>query len=143
MPCDLARLSEGTTAFGSLAEMAIASTFCEVSVLMYETCDDAFASEGPTRLPSPLTSLTASRPPLSEIVKYGLLICLGRKAIFSPDLISALLSACPVDAELPFELPLSSFVEPHAAIGSATASAAAATLSLRNMVMTLPPVAIG
>ena len=36
----------GTTAFGSLAEMTIASCFCVVSVLMYDTCDDAWRPTG-------------------------------------------------------------------------------------------------
>src|SRR5881628_622466 len=87
MPAARAFCSAGTTAFGSLAEITIASCFCVVSVLMYDTCDGAVASDVPTRWSSPLTALTASAPPLSEIVKYGLLICLGRKAIFRPDLI--------------------------------------------------------
>src|SRR3954471_1321726 len=134
MPWALAFCSAGTTALGSLAEMTIASCFCVVSVLMYDTCDDAVASDGPTRLNSPLTALTASIPPLSEIVKYGLLICLGRKAIFSPDLICALLSAWPDDElEPPLDELLSFLVEPQAPISSAAASAAVATLNLRVM----------
>src|SRR3954452_9071581 len=135
MPCDIARLSDGTTAFGSLAEIAIALTFCEVSVLMYETCDDALASDGPTRLPLSPSSLSALRPPLSEIVKYGLLICLGRNATLRPFLIDALASAEPDDEAEP-ELELwSFFVEPHAPIASAAASAATATPRLRVMTL--------
>src|SRR3954454_24945670 len=117
MPWALAFCSAGTTALGSLAEMTIASCFCVVSVLMYDTCDEAVASDGPTRLNSPLSAVTASSPPLSEIVKYGLLICLGRKAIFRPGLI-----APPAAASVAFaagvaadSLDVSSFVEPHAA----------------------------
>src|SRR3954447_4501845 len=132
MPCDIARFSEGTTAFGSLAEIAMASTFCEVRVLMYETCDDALASDGPTRLPSPPSVLTASSPPLSEIAKYGLLSCLGRKAIFRPFLTSppALLAGCvEVEAGVADELDSLLFVEPQAARTSAATSARAAAMS--------------
>src|SRR3954470_6089427 len=97
--------------------MAIASTCCEASVLMYETCDDALASDGPTSLASEPRALTASTPPLSEIVKYGLLTCLGRKAMFRPSLTSPPVAAVVValldELELE-ELSLSSFVEPHA-----------------------------
>src|SRR4051812_9678129 len=128
MPAALAFCSAGTTAFGSLAEMTIASCFCVVSVLMYDTCDEAVASDGPTRLYSPLRALTASSPPLSEIVKYGLLICLGRKAIFRPSLIcpppppeEASLVAAGVAADS-----LSSLVEPHAATANALNTAKAA-----------------
>src|SRR3954452_9596153 len=115
MPCDIARLSDGTTAFGSLAEIAIALTFCEVSVLMYETCDDALASDGPTRLPLSPSSLSAFRPPLSEIVKYALLTCLGRNATFSPFLIEAFAFAVPPEAALPLVDVLELLVDPHAA----------------------------
>src|SRR5436190_18798239 len=84
MPELIAFLSAGTTAFGSFAEIAIALTFCVVSVLMYDTCEEAVASDGPTRLNFSPSEVTACLPPLSEIVKYGLLICLGRNAIVSP-----------------------------------------------------------
>src|SRR4051794_27215554 len=120
MPWSIAFLSAGTTALASLAEMAIASTFCEVSVLMYDTCDDALASDGPTSLASEPSALTASTPPLSEIVKYGLLTCLGRKAMFRPSLTSPPVAAVGValdELELD-ELWLSSFVEPHAVTAS-------------------------
>src|SRR4051795_6366289 len=127
MPWALAFCSAGTTALGSLAEMTIASCFCVVSVLMYDTCDEAVASDGPTRLYSPLSALTASSPPLSEIVKYGLLICLGRKAIFRPSLIcppppdaaaSCVLAGAGVDS-----VDVSSLVEPQALTPSRLAMA--------------------
>src|SRR4051794_13276865 len=118
MPWERAFLSAGTTAFGSLAEMTIAFWRCEVSVLMYDTCDEALASDGPTRLNTPFTELTASSPPLSDTVKYGLLICLGRKAILRPSLIGALGSAFDDAFELLEPLELDSlelsFVEPQA-----------------------------
>src|SRR5205814_1506736 len=135
MPWDIARLSDGTTALGSLAEMAIALTRCEVSVLMYDTCDDALASDGPTRLPCSPSCLSAVSPPLSEIVKYGLLTCLGRNAIFSPFLIEALALACPPDALEPELVELLLLVEPQAAIANAAVSAAAATPILRVMTL--------
>src|SRR3954453_21200089 len=130
MPCARALLSAGTTALGSLALITIASCFCVVSVLMYDTCDDAVASDGPTRLNSPPKAFVASSPPLSEIVKYGLLICLGRKPIFRPGLIFpppaasvAALVAAGVAAD---SLSLLSFVEPQAATTNALATAKAA-----------------
>src|SRR3954465_871643 len=129
MPAALAFSSAGTTALGSFALITIASCFCVVSVLMYDTCDEAVASDGPTRLYSPLTALTASSPPLSEIVKYGLLICLGRKAIFSPSLIDPL----PPDAASVFAgvaagwLSVLSFVDPQAVTPSRLVSASAAS----------------
>src|SRR3954454_16751680 len=129
MPWALAFCSAGTTALGSLAEMTIASCFCVVSVLMYDTCDDAVASDGPTRLNSPLTALTASSPPLSEIVKYGLLICLGRKAIFRPGLISAPPPPLEVLSLVAAGVALDSLslVEPQAAATNALATACAAS----------------
>src|SRR6266545_1975948 len=72
-----------------------------MSVLMYETCEEADASDGPTSLPVPPNSDTAPVPPLSAMVKYGLLICLGRKAIFRPFLIAALGLAAPADEAWP------------------------------------------
>src|SRR4051794_17083407 len=130
MPAALAFSSAGTTAFGSLAEMTIASCFCVVSVLMYDTCEDAVASGGPTRLNSPPKAFVASSPPLSEIVKYGLLICFGRKAIFRPGLISppaaALVAALVAAGVAADSLSLLSFVEPQAATTNALATAKAA-----------------
>src|SRR6201991_4582133 len=140
MPAARAFCSAGTTAFGSLAEMTIASCFCVVSVLMYDTCDDAVASDGPTRLNSPLSALTASSPPLSEIVKYGLLICFGRKAIFRPSLIApppeaAVAVAAGADDVL---LSVLSLVEPQAATPRAlvTATAVSAYLSIGILLRT-------
>src|SRR3954470_17140548 len=104
--------------------MAIASTCCEASVLMYETCDDALASDGPTSLASEPSALTASTPPLSEIVKYGLLTCLGRNATFRPFLTSPPVAAVLVELlvlELDELESLSSFVEPHAVMANAGA----------------------
>src|SRR3954453_15127086 len=126
MPAALAFSSAGTTAFGSFALITIASCFCVVSVLMYDTCDEALASDGPTRLYSPLTALTASSPPLSEIVKYGLLICLGRKAIFKPGLIAPPPEAASVFAGAGVELDVSSLVDPQALTPSRPAMANAA-----------------
>src|SRR3954470_5055893 len=135
MPWALAFCSAGTTALGSLAEMTIASCFCVVSVLMYDTCDDAVASDGPTRLNSPLSALTASWPPLSEIVKYGLLICLGRNAIFRPDLSSPPPPAAGVLADeapepLDDSFSVLSLVDPHALTVSMPASVSAARPAL-------------
>src|SRR4051794_15736344 len=134
MPWSIAFLSAGTTALASLAEMAIASTFCEVSVLMYDTCDDALASDGPTSLASEPSALTASTPPLSEIVKYGLLTCLGRKAMFRPSLTSPPVAAVVValdELELDELVLLSSFVEPHAVMASAGARTHAKVTNVR------------
>src|SRR4051812_20032344 len=106
---------------------------------MYDTCDEALASDGPTRLYSPLTALTASSPPLSEIVKYGLLIALGRKAIFSPSLIwpppaaaASVLAGAGVDS-----VDVSSLVEPQALTPSRPAMANAARPALFVMDMAL------
>src|SRR3954453_18549773 len=135
MPAALAFSSAGTTAFGSFALITIASCFCVVSVLMYDTCEDALASDGPTRLYSPLTALTASSPPLSETVKYGLLICLGRKAIFSPSLIDPLPPPedwAGVEAGA-LELSVLSFVDPQAVTPSRLVSASAASALCLNI----------
>src|SRR5215216_3853729 len=48
-----------------------------------------------TTLTSPPNSLTAARPPALATVKYGLLSCLGRKAILRPCLIWAFGLAAP------------------------------------------------
>src|SRR3954462_2144619 len=141
MPCARALSSAGTTALGSLAEMTIASCFCVVSGLMYDTCDEAVASDGPTRLNVPLTALTASSPPLSEIVKYGLLICFGRNAIFRPDLISPPPAAGVFadDAPDPLDDSLSvlSFVDPHAVTVSMPAATSATRPALLDLNISL------
>src|SRR5881628_1889525 len=99
--------------------MAIADTFCVVSVLMYDTWDDAVASDGPTRLNVSPSDVTACLPPLSDTVKYGLLTCLGRNAIVSlPD---EFFGVDFVELALPEPELLSVLllVEPHAATASA------------------------
>src|SRR4051794_26859470 len=113
--------------------MAIASTCCEASVLMYDTCDDALASDGPTSLADEPSALTASTPPLSEIVKYGLLTCLGRNAICRPFLIVpplapvlVLLDDAPVEL-----LSVLFLVEPHAATASVDARTHARLTNVR------------
>src|SRR5919112_2502116 len=68
----LACFSDGHTAFGSLAAIAITSCCCWISVLMYETCEEALASFGPTSLYSPLSSPSAALPPLTSTSEYGL-----------------------------------------------------------------------
>src|SRR5262245_22350894 len=70
-------------------------------------------------------AVTASSPPLSEIVKYGLLTCLGRKAIFRPSLIPPppLACSCVAAGVAADSLSVLSFVEPHAATTSALAAA--------------------
>src|SRR4051812_1456471 len=97
--------------------MTIASCFCWVRVLMYDTWLEALASDGPTSLLTPLNAPAASEPPLSAMVKYGLLICLGRNAIFSPSFsgafgfaAAALLAAAEVSVFVSFLV-----VPPHAA----------------------------
>jgi hypothetical protein len=61
-------------------------------------------------------------------VKYGLLTCLGRNEIFSPDLMAALGLALPVAwLPEPLLLELLRVVPPHAAVNSTVASATAVT----------------
>src|SRR4051812_1443177 len=80
----MACLSGPHTALGSLAAMRMASCRCWTRVLMYDTWEEALASDGPTSLPLPPKSPAAVIPAVSRIFRYGLLICLGRKASFSP-----------------------------------------------------------
>src|SRR6476660_7256599 len=77
MPAALAAVRAGTTAFGSLAEMAMALTPCVVASWM----NDAWASVaelGPTWVIVALSS-----PAALAASKYGLLICCGMKVTFS------------------------------------------------------------
>src|SRR5215218_6437433 len=99
-------------AFGSLAEVAITSTPCWVRVLMKLTCEEALPSVGPTWLYSPLNAWTAFSPPPSATSKYGLFSCLGRKATFRPEGISASGFASAVDVAAP---PLAAVVSTKAA----------------------------
>src|ERR1044072_6535797 len=80
----MACLSGPHTALGSLAAMRMASCRCWTRVLMYETWEEALASDGPTSLPLPPNSRAAPIPEVSRIFRYGLLICLGGKRSFTP-----------------------------------------------------------
>src|SRR3954453_6986002 len=118
MPASIAFLSAGTMALASLAEIAIAPTFWVLSVLMYGTWAVGEVSDGPTRLNFAPRPSTAVLPPLSEIVKYGLLSCLGRNAAAASE--ARLVAAAVPAAEVAVLAGLSVlfFVEPHAATTS-------------------------
>src|SRR3954463_1165911 len=120
IPASAAFLSAGATAFASFALITIADTFCVVSVLMYGTCALAVASDGPTRWNFAPAPSTAFLPPSSEIVKYGLLSCLGRNATVSDDasFFAVVAVAAGLDA---LSLSVLSFVEPQLANASAAA----------------------
>src|SRR5215212_7443591 len=121
-------------ALGSLAEVAMTSTPCWVSVLMKLTWEEALASVGPTSLYSPSISPTAASPPPSATSKYGLFSCLGRKAIFSPEGISASGSASAPELSLPLPLVSSSprVVPPQAAVVSTIAATATPVRPVRS-----------
>src|SRR4051812_16920540 len=115
MPEFIAFLSAGTTAFVSLAEIAIAPTFCVVSVLMYGTCAVGDVSDGPTRLNFAPRPSTAVLPPLSEMVKYGLLSCLGRNATVTSEALLVAAAVAAAEVAVLAALSVLFFVEPHAA----------------------------
>src|SRR6187397_609860 len=114
MPVAMARLSAGTSAFGSLADTAMAPTRWLVSVLMNGTWAGAEASDGPTCLNLPPSAAAAFLPPLAAVSKYGLLTAFGRKAT-----LGGFLLALPDDELLLLlDEPLS---PPHAATARASA----------------------
>src|SRR3954452_4772657 len=120
MPAFIAFLSAGTTALASVAEIAIAPTFCVVSVLMYGTCAVGDVSDGPTRLNCAPRPSTAVLPPLSEIVKYGLLRCLGRNATVMSEalLVAAAVAVAGGEVAVRASLSVLFSVEPQAATPS-------------------------
>src|SRR6266550_3249353 len=75
--------------------MTMAPTCCSVRVVMNGTCAAAFAEDGPTCWNCPFRAVAASLPPEAAVSKYGLLICLGRKAIVSEPLVA--LGVLPAD----------------------------------------------
>src|SRR6516162_7271205 len=82
--------------------MTMAPTCCSVSVVMKGTCAAAFAEDGPTCWNCPLRAVAASLPPEAAVSKYGLLICLGRKAIVSELLeLDVAFGVLPVEELLP------------------------------------------
>ena len=66
---------------------------------MNGTCAAAFAEDGPTCWNCPFRAVAASLPPEAAVSKYGLLICLGRKAIVSELLVA--LGVLPAEELLP------------------------------------------
>src|SRR5216683_7729434 len=79
----MACFKAGATALGSSPEMTIALTCCSVRVVINGTWAAALALVGPTCLKLPFESLAAFCPPVAAVSKYGLLIALGKKAMFS------------------------------------------------------------
>jgi hypothetical protein len=119
----------------SLADTTITSVCCCDSVLMYDTCADGDASDGPVSLYVPLNSSTATLPPLlSEVSKYGLLTCLGRKATFRPSLMVPEVLPVPEPEPEPASVPESSA---HAAVVSAIAASTAAAVTRTRLVLML------
>src|SRR3954470_22437803 len=124
--------SDGQTAFGSFAAITMTSCCCWISVLMYETCDEAEASFGPTSLYSPLSSPTATLPPPVSTSEYGLFSCLGRYAILRPVLSSAFgLAEAPACAGEPVSEEFSLVVPPHAVTARASSDAPVAATRRR------------
>ena len=90
---------------------------------------------GPTSLYFSPSSSRAFLPPLSEVVKYGLLTCLGRKPTVRPFFSVASGFALPALAAGP-ELSLTSFfvVPPHAVAARAREVATASAAPVRRRV---------
>src|SRR5271165_1062835 len=91
--CSIARLRYAISALGSFAASTMAFSRWVISVLVYETCDEADESEGPTTLPSAPISLHAAIEPPVSITLYGLLMFFGTNASLRPCLIG-FSSAC-------------------------------------------------
>jgi hypothetical protein len=93
------------------------------------------ALEGPTSLYFSPSSVSAFSPPLSAVVKYGLLTCLGRKPTVRPFLRAAFGSALPAEAAEPLSSLLTSFlvVPPQAVTASAREVAAARAAQARRI----------
>src|SRR5262252_3331650 len=99
MPAAFAAVRAGTTAFGSLAEIAMALTPWVVASWMNEAWASV-AELGPTWVTVPPSSPAALSAPTLAASKYGLLICLGMKVTLSaPDWLAAAEAAADAAAD--------------------------------------------
>src|SRR5579859_6452524 len=135
-PLLIACFSAVHSAPGSCADTAIAETCCCVSVLTYETCPAvSVALVVPTSLYVSPRAVSAVLPPVSEVVKYGLLTCFGRNATVRPVFVDAFgfadapVPAAAEDAAASVE-PL--VAPPHAVSPSASSGATAAVAITRT-----------
>src|SRR5262245_23116410 len=72
MPRSSARLSVGTSASGSLADTAMASTRCAISAFSTSICPSAVGVVGPVKITSASSSFAASSAPLCTASKKPL-----------------------------------------------------------------------
>src|SRR5262245_59848669 len=147
MPASIAAFSAGATAFGSLAEIAIALTPWVVASWM----NDAWASVallGPTWVTVPPSSCAAMSAPCFAASKYGLLICFGMNVTEVPPPAAALAGAeaGAADAEAAVGAATDAgaadgdeAVVPHAANTIAAAPSRAAIRPDRCAIKALPP----